>query len=381
MAQVAYKTQLKPNKKQIASFKQHAGCARFIWDWALEKISKKEFKPGAFWLNKRLTEYKQENDFLYEVSNTSLVYSLRYLSKAHSSFFKKISKYPKFKSKHRKLSFTLQGLFVVKMGRIKLPRIGWVKLKEKNYLPLGRHTTSTSVTISERAGKWFVSLRAEEETEKNKQQNGVVGIDLGVRKLATCSDGTVFANPKALFKFQKKLKHIQRKLSRRVKGSNRYNKLKMKLARLWLKISNIRSDATHKATSEIVRTKQPSVIVLEDLAVKGMKKFSSHILDANMREFRRQVEYKSAWAGVEVQIVDHYFPSTKLCSNCGSLQNLKLSDRVYKCSCGLQLDRDLNAAINLKHTAESAEINARGVGKITGNLPVADYETRTNIRS
>ena len=377
--QKSYKTEL--NKKQIASFKQHAGCARFIWNWALEKISKREFEPNAFWLNKRLTEHKQENDFLYGVSNTALVYSLRHLSQAYSRFFKKMSKHPKFKSKHGKISFTLQGYFTVEAGKIKLPKIGWVRLKERNYLPLGRHTTSTSATISERAGKWFVSLQVEEETQLNEEKNGVIGIDLGVRNLAACSDGTVFANPKALFRFQKKLKHIQRKLSRRVKGSNRYNKLKVKLARLWLKISNIRSDATHKATSEIVRTKQPSVVVLEDLAVSSMKKFSSHILDANMREFRRQVEYKSAWAGVEVQIVDRYFPSTKLCSNCGSLKNMKLSDRVYKCSCGLQIDRDLNAAINLKHTAELAEINARGVGKVTGNLPVADSETRTNIRS
>jgi putative transposase len=379
MSHKAYKTQLKPNRKQIAFFKRHAGCARFIWNWALEKISKREFKPNAFWLNKRLTEYKQENSFLYEVSNHALVYSLRHLSEAYSRFFKKISKYPKFKSKHGKLSFTLQGPFTVESSRIKLPKIGWARLKEKNYLPVGKHLTS--VTISERAGKWFVSLRVEEETELNEQQNGALGIDLGVKNLATCSDGTVFANPKALFKFQKKLKRIQRKLNRRVKGSNRYNKLKLKLARLWLKISNIRSDATHKATSEIVRTKQPSIVVLEDLSVTSMKKFASRILDANMREFRRQIEYKSAWAGVETKIVDRYFPSTKMCSKCGKLKDLKLSERIYKCSCGLQLDRDLNASINLKNTAELAEINARGVGKVHANSQVADVETRTSIRS
>lgn len=380
MINKAYKTELNPTNKQIVAFKQHAGCTRLIWNWALDKIQNREFKPNAFWLNNRLTEYKQEKDFLYGVSNTALVYSLRNLSVAYTRFFKKTSKYPNFKSKHGKASFTLQGNIRVEGKRVRLPKIGWVKLKEADYLPTGQ----TIATISERAGRWFISIQREEEATLNEEQNGVLGIDLGISKLATCSDGTSYENPRAMSKLQSRIKHVQRKLSRRVKGSNRYGKLKLKLARLWFRVSNIRSNATHQATSEIVKTKQPQIIVLEDLSVTSMvknPKLASSILDANMREFRRQIEYKSAWAGVEVKIVDQFFPSTKLCSTCGRKQNLKLSDRVYSCSCGLRIDRDLNAALNLHNTVESTEINARGVGKVHASLQVADVETRTSTRS
>jgi putative transposase len=367
LIQRAYKTELNPNNKQITAFMQHAGCARVAWNWALARIKDKESEPNAMKLHKELNARKQEEfPYMYEVSKCSPQESLRDLQRAFKDFFAKRSKFPKFKSKNKGIgSFRLTGSIRAEEGRIKLPRIGWVKLKEKGYIPTDKHIMS--VTISERAGKWFVSALVKEEIEQVETTDESLGIDLGIKQLATCSDGSSFDNPKALYKLEKKIKKTQRELSRKKNGSNRRKKCRQKLARLHLKVSNIRKDTTHKATSEIVKTKRPSVIVLEDLNVSGMVKnhnLAKSVYDSNMREFRNQIEYKSEWFGVDVQFVDRFFPSSKMCSNCGCIkEDLKLSDRIYKCDCGFEIDRDLNAAINLSNTASSAGINAHGDDK------------------
>jgi putative transposase len=251
-----------------------------------------------------------------------------------------------------------------------LPRIGTVRLKEKNRLPVGIKVSS--VTCSELAGHWFVSLKCETEACNIKIGTGIIGIDLGIKSLAVTSDGRVYENPKALRNNLKKLARLQRRLSRQIKGSNNRKKTKLKLSRLYYKISNIRKDALHKATSAIVKAKaKPETIVLENLNVSGMmknRKLSQAISDVGFFEFRRMIEYKSKWNGITVQVASTFFPSSRLCNVCGTKnEDLKLSDRVWVCgNCGSVLDRDLNAAINLANlvttTVSSAGSNACGQG-------------------
>ena len=371
LIQKAFKTELDPNNKQRTKLMQHAGCARKAWNWALGRIKEKQSKPNAMQLHRELNvEKKTQFSFMYEVSKCAMQESLRDLQKAFTNLFEKRAKFPKFKSKNKGVgSFRLTGSIHVEGNRIKLPRLGWIKLKEHDYIPTDQHILSA--TVSEKAGRWYVSILVREEVELQDNE-GVLGIDLGIKTLATCSDESQYNNPKALSQLESKIKHQQRKLARKTKGSNRRKKLRTKIARLWQRVANIRKDETHKATSEIVKTKQPQIIVLEDLNVSGMTKnhkLAKAVCDANMREFRRQIEYKSNWTGVEVRFVDRFFPSSKTCSSCGQVKKeLKLSERTFRCSCGFVMDRDLNAAHNLKNTVSSTEINAHGDDKVHANL-------------
>jgi len=308
---------------------------------------------------------------MYEVSKCAPQQALRNLDKAFKVFFRNCKNkikgkkgFPKFKSKHHGLgSFALYGAIHVFENEIQLPRLGKIKLKEKKYLP--SELKILSATVSEKAGHWFVSVQAEEtDIRFNKNKNSEIGIDLGINKLAVCSDGTVFENHKALRKNLKRLKRRQRRLSRKVKGSNNRNRARKMVAKLHYKISNIRKDSLHKITIQL--TKSKSKIVIENLSIKNMIKnhcLAQAISDVGWYEFRRQLEYKGKWYNCEIVVADKFFPGSKTCSFCGNKKNkLKLSDRVYCCdACGLEIDRDLNASINLEYyTGGSPEINACG---------------------
>lgn len=315
---------------------------------------------------------------MYEVSSSALQDSLRKLEKAFRSFFNGKTGHPKFKSRNNGIgSFTVYQSVKVLDQFITLPKIGRIRLKQKKYLPVGKKVTSA--TVSEKCGRWYVSVLVEEEVEKQPVKCEVIGIDLGIKTLATCSDGSTYENPKALRQLGYKIKRTQRRLSRKQKGSNRYRKEKLKLSKLHQRVANIRKDATHKATSEIVKTKQPRIIVLEDLNVQGMvknRKLAKSIYDASLSEFRRQIEYKCKWYGPELRIANRFFPSSKMCSGCGNIkQDLKLKDRTYICtSCGLTLNRDLNASYNLANTVSYTGINAHGDGKVhAGLVPAGDH--------
>jgi putative transposase len=277
--------------------------------------------------------------------------------------------FPKFKSKkNEKQSFKLDGsIYISDRNHIKLPRVGEVKLKESGYIPLDAEIKW--VTVSVKAGKWFVSCLIEDTVKVAPAPvNEVVGVDLGIKTLATCSDGTIYENPKALKKNLKKLKRKQRQLSKKKKGSKNREKAKKKLAKLHNRISNIRKDALHKATSSIVQ--KNNVIVLEDLSVSGMMKnhkLAQSIGDASFFEFRRQIEYKAKWNGRTVIIANRFYPSSKLDHKSGKINNfLTLADRTIIHEDNTTTDRDMNAAINLKNyylnnmhnknTASSAEI-------------------------
>ncbi len=387
--QRAYKTELKPNNKQTTALLKHAGSARFAYNWGLNRVQNKTSKPNAMQLHRELNACKK-NDFpwMYEVSKCGPQEALRDLQTAFQNFFRscKTDKrvgFPKFKSKNKGIgSFRLTGTIKVEDKRIKLPRLGWIRLKEWGYIPQDKHILSA--TISERAGRWFVSILVKEDVEQEKLSGKIIGVDLGVKTLAFCSDGTSYDNPKALKKYEKKIKRLQRHMMKhQQKGSNRRNQTKRKISRTWMKIANIRADAIHKATSDIVKTTRPSLVVLEDLHVKGMVKnhcLAKSVHDACMRQFRTALEYKQKWAGGEVLFADRFYPSSKTCSGCGAVKNdLKLDIRTYVCyTCGMEKDRDLNAAVNLsrydedwktsKNRASSVQINGQGDAKVAAPL-------------
>ncbi len=378
-----FKTEISVNNKQQTLLMQHLGCARFAYNWALakkkESFDKKEKIPSAIDLSRELNKLKKTDyPWLYESSKCSPQNALRDCDKAFQNFFTRCKKkikgkkgFPKFKSKkNQKQSFRLDGAIHVKSNYIQLPRLGKIKFAEKDYVP--KDCRVLSATISKRAGKWFVSVLVETpDKEHSTAKNKVVGVDLGIKTLATCSDGTIYENPKALKSNRKKLKRKQKQLSRKKKGSNNYEKAKKKLAKLHYKISNIRKDALHKATTKIVHDNQ--VIVLEDLSVSNMMKnhkLAQSIGDASFYEFRRMVEYKAKWSGREVVIVNRFYPSSKMDHKSGKINNsLTLADRVIIHDDNTMTDRDMNAAINLKnyylnnlHTGSSSGIYASGDG-------------------
>lgn len=372
MTYKSYKTELKINNKQESILKQYAGTARFVYNWALALLqndynNENKIKPSAITLHKILVSKKNDEfKWMKTISKWCPQNSLRNLEFAYKRFFNKTSKYPKFKKKGVKDSFTLDCP-TIKGNKIKLPKIGWIKLKEKNYIPEGK---PKSATISLRGNRWFVSVKYLVEIEKLKYENTIIGVDLGIKSLATTSDNEIFLPSKKLKKKEDKLVRLQRKLSRQKKLSKSRNKTKEKISKIHFDISNSRKDILHKTTTYLVKTKLNKTIVIEDLNVSGIlknHKLAKSINNIGFYEFKRQLEYKCNWYGKELILANRFYPSSKLCSCCGNKKNdLKLSDRVYCCiNCKLKIDRDLNAAINLKqYTVRYTGINAGGDDKV-----------------
>jgi putative transposase len=263
-------------------------------------------------------------------------------------------------------SFRLTGSIRVSAEAIVLPRLGRLRLKEQGYLPTGGEVQILSATVSEQAGHWYVSVQVEQEQAVPENTGPAVGIDLGIKSLATLSDGEVIPNPRHLKRRLKKLKRLQRVVSRRKKGSQNRKRAVRKLAKLHRQIKNQRHNSLHQITTRLTKTK--SVLVIEDLHVAGMLKnhrLSQAIGDVGFAEFKRQLLYKASWYGARVILADRWEPSSKRCSGCGWLDaDLTLSDRVYHCEqCGLVLDRDLNAAINLSKLAGSSSDSQNACGE------------------
>jgi len=300
---------------------------------------------------------------MYEVSKCAPQEALRDLDKAFTNFWRGKKKgfkvgFPKFKKKGRHDSFRLYGTIRIFEKAIQLPRIGRLRLKEKPQIQ-GR---IISATVSRKADRWFVSVCVETKIPVPCPIAGPrIGVDLGVRSLATLSDGTIVQNPQALTCKLRKLKRLSRQVTRKQKGLHNRRKTIIRLARLYWRISNIRMDVMHKLTTYLA--KNHSQIIIEDLYVKGLmknKRLSRAIADVGFYEFRRQLEYKSRWYGSEVLIVPQFFPSSKRCSQCGHTKNkLTLTERVFNCGeCGLQIDRDKNAANNLVAASWEETLNA-----------------------
>ena len=380
----AYKVELDLNNKQRALLVQCAGAARWTYNWGLSRRIQEYEDTGkssnAIEQNRQLNALKKtEYPWLYNYSKSIPQLALQNLDKAYKNFFRRVKSgdkqkgFPRLKSRKRGIgSFGFTGSILVKNERIRLPRVGWLRLKEPGYIPTeGIHTLSA--TVSEKAGHWFVSILCRKEIDVSYAIGSPVGVDLGIKEMAVCSDGQRFENPKPLRRAQKELSRLQRRLARKERGSKNREKAKAKLAKAHCRIANIRKDSLHKATSAIVaKTKpdneRPSAIVLEDLNVSGMMKnhkLARAISDVGFYEFRRQLEYKSKWCGSDIIIADRFFPSSKLCAACGLVNGeLTLKDRTWTCECGTVHDRDLNAAINLSllatNTASSAGIDACG---------------------
>jgi len=433
-----YRTELDLNNKQITICKKHAGCARFAYNWGLKRKQEAYQQTGrsssAMELHRELNA-KKPTDFpwMYDCSKCAPQEALRDLDNAYKHFFRRVQLkqegtwkgplgFPTFKTKRQGLgSFRLTGSIHVYEKAIDLPRLGRLRLKECGYLPTFG-VNVLAATVSEEAGRWFVSVQVEEEVPDPPAGTGEpIGVDVGINRLAQCSDGRVVENPKALRSKLTRLKRLHRRLSRKTKGSKNRAKARIKLARKYARVAHVRRDALHKGTSSLTRARltaeeraaqhaqiaaslpepktkvktrkgkrsgpndvpplpekiaravkekqikrllrlaqisdaisRPAVVVLEDLNVDGMKrnhKLALAISDVGLGEFRRQMTYKTAWQGETLLLASRWFPSTKRCSRCGNVkEEMDLSERVYMCenaACGLVIDRDMNAALNL----------------------------------
>lgn len=355
---LSIKTQLKLNNKQRVLMSKHAGIARFTYNWGLatwQSLYKEGYKPNHRFLRTFFNNNVKTNPDLSWLKEKGICqkiteFAFEQLGDSYKRFFQGQAAYPNFKKKGKSTdSFTINaGGKPIPVGgvRTKLPTIGWVKTYEG--LP---HTEASKLTISERAGNWFISFAFEQSHEPIINKKPVVGVDLGIKELATLSTGVVFSNPKATKRFKKKLARQQRELSRKIRGSNQSKKQKLKIAKTHKRVSDIRLDATHKATTTI--SKNHAKIVVEDLNVSGMManhKLALSVADANFYEFKRQLEYKAKKFGSQVILAGRFYPSSKTCSSCGHIQDMPLKLRVFDCgNCGVSIDRDLNAARNLAH--------------------------------
>ena len=278
-----------------------------------------------------------------------------------------LSRFPKFKKRSHGQSYQAdsgRGTISVEGQYIKLPKIGWVRMHQK----LRFQGTICKVVISKKGHRWFASILVDtfrDDPKLDATDKPVVGVDVGIKHLAITSEGVYYENPKALARYERKLKRLQRRLSRKVKGSRNRQKIKDKIARLHYRIACIRQDAHHKATTAIVNT--ASAIGIESLNVAGMVKnhrLAKALSDASLSTFLTYLKSKAEWLGIKIVEADRFYPSSKTCSNCGTIDSdLSLSDRTYHCNaCGHTMDRDLNAAINLKQLAagHSERINASG---------------------
>lgn len=353
----AYLFRIYPNKEQQNLIQKTFGSCRLVYNNILNnyKENLKINSSDKFSYNKYATtlpKMKDEFSFLKEVDSIALQTSVRNLADAFSRYYTKQNEEPNFKSKKNPIqSYTTKftnGNIKVMDKHIQLPKLGNVKYKNKNKIE-GR---IINATISKHAnGKYFISILCEVEIKELPKTNSAVGIDLGIKNLATLSDGTVYENPKFFSKLERKLARYQRKLSKRELNSQNYFKQKQKVAKLHEHIANCRKDYLHKLTTELI--KNHDYICLENLDVKSLleeKKISKSIADVSWNKFKTFLTYKAEWYGKNVIFVDRYFPSSQICHCCG-LQNKKiknLSIRTWNCpSCKTEHDRDLNAAINI----------------------------------
>jgi putative transposase len=383
------KVRLEFNNEKRSLAAQHAGTARYAYNWGLERSQQAyqatSKRPTAVDLHKEWVVFKKtEATWAQSVSKCAPQEAFRHLNNAYQRAFKmEHVRLPKFKKKGKKDSFYLEGSIHLKENRIKLPKFGWVKCSET--LPQGIEVKN--VTVSRHAHHWFVSFKipyskSVQSTDSYGMTKPIIGVDLGIKTLATFSDGQTIA-PKRPYKCQKrKLRLAQRQVSKKyIRGksvkeqSNNYHKAQANVAKIHYKIACIRKDALHQVTTQLA--KNHSEVVIEDLNVKGMSrnhKLASAILDGGFYEFRRQLTYKCEWYGSKLTVVDRFYPSSKTCSGCQKVKKeLSLNERTYCCQhCGLQIDRDLNAALNLRNQAVSYTVSACGVFKPPNDLLVRD---------
>lgn len=364
---------LYPNKEQEILLAKHFGCNRFIYNWALN-LRKESYEQSGktiskFELNKMITQLakKEEYSWLQEVLSQSLQQSIQNLDTAYIKFFKEKTGFPKFKSKktHRHSYRIPQNVKIdFETHKVFLPKIKWVNIHvDRDFNGLIKSATVKQLP----SGKYFVSILVEDgkdyQTKKQIEHANAVGIDLGIKEFAILSDGTKIENPKFLRSKEQRLKVLQKRLSRKQKGSNNRNKQRIKVAKLHEKITNERKDFLQKLTTKLVKESQFDTFCLENLNVSGMMrnpKLSKCIAEVSWYQFTEILRYKCEWYGKNLIQIGQFEPSTKTCSRCGYKNiELTLKDREWVCPvCNTYHDRDVNAAINIKNFALS-EANLR----------------------
>ena len=351
----AYRFQIKPNGQQVKQMTQFAGCARKVWNLALAKQKDLYEAGGKFTSGVGMTywlpDFKQDDTYLKDAPAQILQQVMKNLERSYMAFFNKTSDFPRFKKKGvSKDSFRYAQFFSLEQqnNRIKLPKLGWIKYINSREV-LG---TPKNVTVSSKAGKWFISIQTEREVETSVHPaTSVIGVDLGITRFATLSDGTFIPPINALKKNQDKLAKYQRQMARKQRGSNNWKKAKTKVQKLHVKVANTRNDFLHKTSSML--SKNHATIIIEDLKVSKMSQsnkttLNKSILDQGWGEFRRQLEYKQSWLGGRVLAVLPYNTS-RTCLACDHVSaNNRKTQSSFECvECGFTENADLVGAINI----------------------------------
>ena len=356
--QKAFKYRFYPTAEQESLLRRTMGCVRLVYNKALDARTsgwyERQERIGFVETSSMLTDWKKQEDldFLNEVSSVPLQQGLRNLQKAFTNFFAGRAKYPNFKKKHQggSAEFT-KSAFRWKGGQVFLAKCTEaLPIRWSREIPEGCNPSTITVKLTA-AGRWFVSLLVDDHTVKPlPKTDKSIGLDVGITNLIATSNGDKITNPKHFKQLRKKLKRVQKALSRKVKGSNNRHKARLQVARVHAQITDARKDFLHKLTTQLVRENQ--TIVVEDLAIKNMvknHKLALAISDASWGELIRQLAYKCEWYGRELIKIDRWFPSSKRCGNCGHIvDKLSLNIREWECpKCGVNHDRDINAANNI----------------------------------
>ncbi len=384
----AHQIKLYPTKAQEILFRKSCGVARFSFNWALNKWQedyKNGIKQSAYSLIKHLNSIKRtEYPWMQETGKCCSQYAIHHVEASYKKMWKEKSGYPKFKKKGVRDSFVAvenKESFGQKDNKIRIPRIGWIKCYEN----LRFEGKVNNVTVKRIANMWFAVINIEVPNSAPTlkpivgNNQAIVGVDFGIKSMMVLSDGTIYENPKALKTNLKSLKRLQRGLSRKQKSSMNRKKQQMKVAKKHYRIANIRKNAIHQATTQIV--KKYVKIVIETLKPKNMSKnhnLAKSVNDVSFGEIARQLAYKCLWSGKKLVKADQWFASSKICSCCGNKKEvLKLSERTYKCEiCGLEIDRDLNAAINLANYSPTSKLEgSKACGEVNS---ISEMKCRTS---
>lgn len=372
----AYKFRIYPNDEQKILMNKSFGCARFVYNYYLTLIKNNNYINANACIKDYVDNLKYEYPFLTEIDSIIIRKSLFNLENSFKRYFNQIGAYPKYKSKFNRNSYNTSAIYNKYKNKkycnievdlinqqIKLPKLKWIRCRGYRNLKEINGKIINATISKEPNGKYYVSVVLEMPYLSNKNiiPKSIVGIDLGIKKLITLSNSITYDNNKYILKYEKRIKRLQRELSRKIKKSNNYCKCKHKLAILYSKLKNARKYYTHHITKEI--TENYDIITCEKLNTKSMlqkKKISKSISDANFYELIRQLQYKSKWKGKYFCQVDQFYPSSQTCSVCNKTDKKykKLSERIYKCSnCHNTMDRDLNASINIMFEGLKLYIN------------------------